>query len=141
MVFGLGSVCEMAFAPRLRLHNCHFGLPLSLAIATALTDAWPLFSSSSFAYSLVELLSIVGTHPMHDPELFFETGAMLFTFVSFGRFLEHIAKSKTSDALQDLMSLNVDSATLIVIGEGGETEKVIDIELVQRNDVLKVGGV
>eukprot|EP00045_Choanoeca_perplexa_P018072 m.277030 g.277030 ORF g.277030 m.277030 type:complete len:1176 (-) comp17703_c0_seq2:2757-6284(-) len=93
---------------------------------------------SSFTYSLVELLSVVGTNPEHDPELFFETGAMLFTFVSFGRFLEHIAKGKTSDALQDLMSLNVDAATLIVNGEDGEHQKTIGIELVQRGDIIKV---
>ena len=94
--------------------------------------------SSSFIYSLVELITIIGTQPMHDPELFFETGAMLFTFVSFGRFLEHIAKGKTSEALKDLMSQNVDAATLIVTDEDGEHQKVIAIELVQRGDIIKV---
>jgi hypothetical protein len=42
--------------------------------------------------------------------------------------------------LQDLMSLNVDAATLVVTDDDGEHERVIGIDLVQRGDIIKVGG-
>lgn len=95
--------------------------------------------SSAYVYSLVTLLATAGTHPEHDPKLFFETGAMLFTFVSLGRFLEHMAKGKTSNALSELLSLQASSATLIKKLDDGTTEtQTIDIELVQRGDLILV---
>ncbi|EST09853.1 P-type ATPase, A domain protein [Kalmanozyma brasiliensis GHG001] len=72
------------------------------------------------------------------PATFFDTTTMLFTFVSFGRFLENTAKGKTSEALSRLISLTPTSATIYTDGAEGKIEKKVASELVQRGDYVKV---
>ncbi|SPO20793.1 probable CCC2 - P-type ATPase, Cu(2+)-transporting ATPase [Ustilago trichophora] len=72
------------------------------------------------------------------PATFFDTTTMLFTFVSFGRFLENTAKGKTSEALSRLIGLTPSSATIYTDGAEGKTEKKVASELVQRGDYVKV---
>lgn len=72
------------------------------------------------------------------PATFFDTTTMLFTFVSFGRFLENTAKGKTSEALSRLIGLTPTSATIYADGAEGKSEKKVASELVQRGDYVKV---
>jgi Cu+-exporting ATPase len=51
---------------------------------------------------------------------FFETSAMLITFVILGRLLESIAKGKTSDAITKLLHLQASSAILLEVNERDE---------------------
>ena len=46
------------------------------------------------------------------PSVFFDTSTMLITFVSLGRYLENLAKGKTSAALTDLMALSPSMALI-----------------------------
>eukprot|EP01112_Ceratiomyxa_fruticulosa_P012932 TRINITY_DN3607_c0_g2_i2.p1 TRINITY_DN3607_c0_g2~~TRINITY_DN3607_c0_g2_i2.p1 ORF type:complete len:1005 (+),score=238.84 TRINITY_DN3607_c0_g2_i2:182-3196(+) len=75
---------------------------------------------------------------------FFDTSSMLISFILLGKYLETITKGKTSEAIRTLMSLQPTTAILLNIEEHefGEPvvleEKEIQIDLVQRGDVLKV---
>jgi Cu+-exporting ATPase len=77
--------------------------------------------------------------PETPTPVFFELCAMLICFVSFGRYLENIAKGNTTSALSKLISLSPAFGTLIERDESGnEIEKQIAQNLIEENDIFKV---
>lgn len=99
-----------------------------------------LATTIAYAYSIIVLfLAIVFKWPS-SPMTFFDVPPMLIVFIALGRMLEHKAKGKTSEALSKLMSLQAKEATLVTMDSEGRltSEKGINIELVQRNDLIKV---
>lgn len=71
---------------------------------------------------------------------FFETSAMLISFILLGKYLEILAKAKTSEAIAKLMELAPDSATLLDVDSDGNviSERDISTQLIQRTDIIKV---
>jgi Cu+-exporting ATPase len=66
---------------------------------------------------------------------------MLIPIIMLGKYLETVAKGKTSEAVKKLMSLQAAEAVLVTLDpETGrvESEKQIDITLIQQGDVLRV---
>ncbi|CAI7856345.1 unnamed protein product, partial [Closterium sp. NIES-54] len=51
---------------------------------------------------------------------FFETSALLISFIMLGKYLEAVARGKTSDAIGKLLKLAPDTATLLEVVYGGE---------------------
>ncbi|TNN07933.1 Copper-transporting ATPase 1, partial [Schistosoma japonicum] len=113
----------------------------------------------AYLYSVIILLIAIFNQWQHSPRTVFETSPMLLVFVSLGRWLEHIAKGKTSEALTKLLSLHAKEATLIDLSPAARQklertlqhtknlptdlittgiEKRIPIELVHQNDIIKI---
>ncbi|GAA6012476.1 hypothetical protein JCM11491_004343 [Sporobolomyces phaffii] len=97
-----------------------------------------LGTSAAFTYSIFALVSApFVADPTYHPKVFFDTSTMLITFVTFGRFLENLAKGQTSTALSRLMSL-APSQAIIYTDAGRTKEKKVPTELIQVGDVVKI---
>lgn len=86
-------------------------------------------TSAAFALSVYN-----GFFNPHNSDLYFESSGMIITLILLGKYLEQKAKTKTSDAIRQLMSLQAKTAMIIVAGE----EREVPIEEVQVGDILRV---
>jgi Cu+-exporting ATPase len=69
-----------------------------------------------------------------EPQVYFDTSAVIIVLILFGRMLEARAKGKTSDAIRRLMGLRPRTAHLL----GPEGEREVAVETVRAGDVLVV---
>ncbi|MEL7667791.1 MAG: heavy metal translocating P-type ATPase [Actinomycetota bacterium] len=82
---------------------------------------------------------------LHNEPVFFETSALLLTFVILGKLLEARAKGRTGDAIKKLMGLQAKTAR--VVREGVEVDvpvehvRVGDIVVVRPGEKVPVDGV
>lgn len=100
----------------LKLHNLNMDVMYSLGIGV------------SFIVSVLSTFHLLGTSHF----MLYDTSIMLGSFLMLGKYLEDRAKSKTSDAINNLVKLKSTRATV---------EKIVDGKLVQQeqdiNEVLK----
>ncbi|MBS3078732.1 copper-translocating P-type ATPase [Candidatus Pacearchaeota archaeon] len=96
-------------------------------------------TSAAYFYSLYVILF----NPIGDQ--YFEAAAVLITFVILGRYLEAVAKGKTSEAIKKLMNLSPKIATVI---RNGKEEKIAidsvvmgDIVIVKPGEKVPVDGI
>lgn len=109
-------------------------------------------SGVSFMYSTVVLfimtyhmsrgdLSVVAEH---SHGLYFESAAMILTFITVGKYLESRSKGKTTDAIKKLIKLTPDIAVIEINGEE-KTVRVADIAvgdvfIVRAGESIPVDG-
>uniref|UniRef100_H3HCV5 HMA domain-containing protein n=1 Tax=Phytophthora ramorum TaxID=164328 RepID=H3HCV5_PHYRM len=91
-------------------------------------------TTMSYTYSFVSMMGSV-LHENYMGHHFFESSAMLLTFVTLGKYMESMAKGKTADALSELAKLQPKTALLM---PKGKCDREIPIELVQRGDLLRI---
>jgi Cu+-exporting ATPase len=99
-----------------------------------------LGTNAAYLYSIVAII-ISLVNPLFESDLYFETSVLLITFILLGRYLENVAKGKTSEAITKLMSLQAPTTVLVTLDD--VTEKVLkeedlDTSLVEVGDILKV---
>jgi P-type Cu+ transporter len=98
-----------------------------------------LGTSAAYFYSLAATFWLV-----HEP-VFYETAAMLITFVILGKLLEARAKGRTGDAIKKLMGLAAKTARVVRGGVEADVpvEQVVagDIVVVRPGEKIPVDGV
>lgn len=87
-----------------------------------------LGASVAYLYSVVVLLGIVAG------DLYFDTAALILVFITLGNYLEARSKGQASKALQKLLEMEADTATIVEDG----TEREVPLEEVEVGDRLKV---
>ncbi|XP_074572006.1 copper-transporting ATPase HMA5-like [Curcuma longa] len=98
-----------------------------------------LGTNAAYFYSVYSVLRAATSESFKSND-FFETSSMLISFILLGKYLEILAKGKTSEAIAKLMDLTPDAAILLNLDDEGNvvSETEIDSRLIQKNDVIKV---
>jgi Cu+-exporting ATPase len=113
----------------LRLRTATMDTLVALGTTTAF-----LASLVAYARYVVRTGSLLGPHGSMIPDLYFETSALLITFICLGKFLEARAKGKTSEAIERLAKLQPKTARVLHSG----TPVDVPIEQVTVGDTVLV---
>lgn len=103
-------------------------------------------TGAAFLFSLVvTLFPTLLTDQGQTAHVYYESAAVIVSFILLGKYLEESAKSKTSSAIEKLYSLNVNTVTRLTNGnqETVKIEEVAigDLLLVKAGDRIPVDGV
>lgn len=102
-------------------------------------------TSASFIYGIFAIYQIFIGNVDYAFNLYFESVGVIITLISLGKYLEGVAKGKTSDSIKKLMDLAPKTATIIKNGKEVEVSiddvQVGDIILVKAGERLPVDGV
>ncbi|EMA49017.1 MULTISPECIES: heavy metal translocating P-type ATPase [Halococcus] len=88
-----------------------------------------LGSSTAYLYSVVVLLGVLAG------SLYFDTAALILVFITLGNYLEARSKGQAGEALQQLLEMEADTAT--VVDEDGNEEE-LPLDEVDVGDRMKV---
>ncbi len=87
---------------------------------------------SSFTYSIVNMIKIFNGDLSVIMNLYFESTAIVIYFVKLGRILDGINKDKTKEAIQKLVSITPNKATIEKDGK----EVIITLDEIKKGNVL-----
>ncbi len=119
------------FGPGLVFYR--YGSPALLRGAPDMNSLVMLGSSAAWGYSTVATVA-PGIFPEGTANIYFEASAVIITLILLGRWLEGIARGRTSSAIRGLMELAPDTAR---VERDGETIDVALNEL-QAGDIVHV---
>ena len=91
-------------------------------------------SGAAYLYGIFGIFKIATGTTAYVHQLYFESAATIIALISLGKFLETIAKGKTSDAIKKLMGLAPKTATILVDGK----EQVVSVDDVRTGDLIVV---
>ena len=93
-----------------------------------------LGATISFLYSVYILLGLTVSKSIGHVHFYFESAAMILTFITIGKTLESYTKGRTTDALQGLINLSPKEAIILKNG----SENTISIDQVKKGDIFLV---
>ena len=87
---------------------------------------------ASYIYSIYGTIRILQGHTMYVEKLYYESAAIVIFFIKIGKFVESKNKDKTKEALQELMTITPNNATII----REEKEVVVTLDEIQKGDIV-----
>lgn len=104
-----------------------------------------LGTSAAYLYGLYAVFEILMGNEAYVKSLYFETAGVIITLILLGKYLEALAKGKTSEAIKKLMGLA--PKTALVVRDGKEQEvpvaelEVGDLIIVRPGEKIPVDGI
>lgn len=87
---------------------------------------------ASYIYSIYGTIRILQGRTMYVEKLYYESAAIVIFFIKIGKFVENKNKDKTKEALQELMTITPNNATIIREGK----EEVVTLDEIQKEDIV-----
>lgn len=87
---------------------------------------------SSFLYSLYGMYMILNGNHNYTMDLYFESSAIVIYFIKLGRYLDGISKDKTKAAIQKLVEITPNQATIEVDGK----EKIVTLDEIKKGTIV-----
>ncbi len=87
---------------------------------------------SSLAYSLYSMFMVIKGEHFYVENLYFESAAIIIFFIKLGRYIDGISKDKTKEAIQKLVKITPNEATIKIDGK----ERRVTIDEVNKGDIL-----
>lgn len=87
---------------------------------------------SSFLYSIWGTIMILQGKVEYVDRLYYESAAIVIFFIKIGKHIENRNKDKTKEALQELMVITPNNATIIKDGH----ETIVTIDEIQKGDIV-----
>ena len=87
---------------------------------------------ASFVYSLYATIEILKGRTEYVESLYYESVAVVIFFIKIGKFIENKNKDKTKEALQNLMSITPNHATVMKDGK----EAVVTLDEIKKDDIV-----
>lgn len=118
--FGPGLSFYQGAVKALRMRDANMDVLVTLGI------------SAAYGFSVLDLFIF------QKGMYFFETSAMLITFIRLGKLLESRVKGKASSALRELAALEADKARILIIEDGRQIEKEVSARNVIKGMMIRV---
>ena len=87
---------------------------------------------SSFLYSIYSMIMICNGHTENVHSLYFESTAIVIYFIKLGRYLDGMSKDKTKEAIQKLVKITPNKATVKIDGK----EKVVTLDEIKKGNIV-----
>ncbi len=87
---------------------------------------------TSFLYSLYNMYLVINGNTSLIMNLYFESSSIVIYFIKMGRFIDGISKDKTKEAIQKLVSITPQKATIKVNGELRE----VTLDEIKKGDIV-----